>query len=79
MWSFGTYREAARKDEALWNGHTQSTCVYVPEPDQHFAHAQSSGAVIVRPIETTSYGARGYAARDPEGFVWHFSNYQPSA
>ncbi len=67
------------KDEALWNGHGQTACVRVAEPDQHFDRARAAGAVIVRPIETTSYGARGYVARDPEGFVWNFSNYQPSA
>lgn len=70
---------SAPKDEALWNGHDQTASVHVPDPDQHFARASAAGAVIVRPIETTSYGARGYVARDIEGFVWNFSNYQPSA
>lgn len=67
------------KDEPLWNGHNQGTCIWVADPDIHFDRARAAGAVIVRPIEDTSYGARGYTARDPEGFVWHFSNYQPSA
>jgi len=67
------------KDEALWNGHSQMTSVRVVEPDQHFERARAAGAVILRPLEHTSYGARGYIARDPEGFVWNFSDYQPSA
>ena len=65
------------KDEVLWNGHVQSVCLCVPDPDQHFDRAHAAGAVIVRPIETTSYGARGYVARDLEGFAWNVSNYQP--
>ena len=67
------------KDEALWNGHKQTTCVRVADPDRHFETARAAGAMIVRPLENTSYGARGYVARDPEGFVWNFSDYQPSA
>jgi len=70
---------SAPKDEALWNGHGQTACVFVADPDQHFERARAAGAVIARPIETTSYGARSYVARDPEGFVWSFSNYQPAA
>ena len=67
------------KDDALWNGHSQGTCIWVADPDAHFDHARASGAVMVRPIADTPYGARGYSALDPEGFVWHFSNYKPSA
>jgi len=70
---------SAPKDQALWNGHNQSTCIWVADPDQHFDHARAAGAVIVGPLKDTPYGARGYAALDPEGFVWHFSNYKPSA
>lgn len=67
------------KDETIWNGHSQTTSVRVVEPDRHFDRARAAGAVVVRPLENTSYGARGYVALDPEGFVWNFSNYQPSA
>lgn len=67
------------KDETLWHGRSQSACIWVADPDVHFDRARAAGAVIVRAIEDTSYGARGYAALDLEGFVWHFSNYQPSA
>lgn len=70
---------SAPKDEALWNGHNQTTCVFVSDPEQHFTRASAAGAVIIRPIETTSYGARGYVAQDPGGFVWNFSSYKPSA
>jgi uncharacterized glyoxalase superfamily protein PhnB len=67
------------KDDALWNKHSQGTCVLVADPDAHFSRARDAGAVMVRSIEDTPYGARGYSARDPEGFMWHFSNYKPSA
>jgi uncharacterized glyoxalase superfamily protein PhnB len=67
------------KDEQLWNGHGQGTCIWVAEPDEHFSRARAGGAVIVRAVEDTPYGARGYSARDPEGFMWHFSNYKPAA
>jgi uncharacterized glyoxalase superfamily protein PhnB len=67
------------KVEPLWNGHSQGTCIWVVDPDAHYDRARASAAAIVRAIEDTPYGARGYAALDPEGFVWHFSNYKPSA
>jgi len=67
------------KDESAWHGQSQVTCIWTADPDRHFDQARASGAVILRPLEDTPYGARGYAALDPEGFVWYFSNYRPPA
>ncbi len=56
----------------------QLTCVYVPDPDQHFLRAKAGGASIVEEPHDTPYGARFYVARDPEAFVWLFGTYRPS-
>jgi uncharacterized glyoxalase superfamily protein PhnB len=50
----------------------------VADPDEHHRRAVEAGAEIVRPLEDTDYGARGYTARDPEGNLWSFGNYQPA-
>ena len=60
-------------------GTLQSTHVRIGDPDQHCAHARAAGAAIEQPPKDTSYGARGYCARDPEGFLWGFSTYEPAA
>ena len=50
----------------------------VSDPDAHHARAKSAGAVIVREPQTARYGARFYAARDHEGFLWWVSDYKPA-
>jgi uncharacterized glyoxalase superfamily protein PhnB len=50
----------------------------VSDPDVHCVRARSAGATIVREPQTAPYGARFYAARDPEGFLWWVSNYSPA-
>ncbi len=51
----------------------------VEDPDRHFRRAVEAGAEVVRPLEDTDYGSRGYTARDPEGNLWSFGTYQPAA
>ena len=53
--------------------------LHVAEPDQRFAVATAAGASVVHAPQTAPYGARINAVRDPEGFVWWLSNYQPHA
>jgi uncharacterized glyoxalase superfamily protein PhnB len=53
--------------------------VQVSDPDAHCARARTAGLNIVREPQTASYGARFYAARDPEGFLWWVSDYTPAA
>lgn len=52
-------------------------CVVVEDPDGHHDRAVRAGAEVVRALADTSYGARGYTARDHEGNLWLFSTYQP--
>ena len=58
---------------------TQGIYVVVEDVDRHYATAQEAGADIVLPIKTQDYGGRDYTARDPEGHVWTFGNYDPWA
>jgi uncharacterized glyoxalase superfamily protein PhnB len=51
--------------------------VYVEDVDAHHARAAAAGADIVRPLNDTSYGAREYSLRDPEGNLWSFGTYLP--
>ncbi len=41
--------------------------------DAHHDRAKAAGAFIIRAPEDQFYGDRTYAARDPEGQVWNFS------
>src|SRR5262245_19460305 len=66
-------------DEEVWGGQSHATNVYVSDPDAHFANAKARGARIIRPPHDTPWGARGYAVRDCEGFLWGFSTYRPVA
>lgn len=64
--------------DEVWGIERQATCVHVADPDAHYARAAAGGATIVRALADTPYGARGYTARDPEGFLWTFSTYRPT-
>jgi uncharacterized glyoxalase superfamily protein PhnB len=50
----------------------------VDDPDRHFDRAQRAGATVVMEPQTSPFGARFYAARDPEGFLWWISTYEPA-
>lgn len=56
---------------------TQSACVIVADPDAHYARAVAAGAELVIDIADQDYGGRGYACRDPEGYLWWFGSYDP--
>jgi uncharacterized glyoxalase superfamily protein PhnB len=70
--------ESGADPEHLWRGRSLSTNVLVSDPDAHYARATAAGVTIVHPLVDTSYGARGYLAQDPEGFLWNFSTYRPT-
>lgn len=75
----GNVLMAESGDDDVWGAERQATCVCVADPDAHYDQAARGGAPIVRPLADTPYGARGYTARDPEGFLWTFSTYRPLA
>lgn len=53
--------------------------VAVDDPDAHHDRAVAAGAEVVVELHDTDYGSRDYAARDPEGNLWSFGTYRPSA
>lgn len=59
--------------------HTQVVHVVVDDPDKHCMRAAEKGAAILEPPANVPSGARRYIARDPEGYVWRFSNFSPAA
>jgi uncharacterized glyoxalase superfamily protein PhnB len=62
-------------------GHVGQSWIYVvvEDADAHHARAVEAGAEIVRELSDQSYGSRDYAARDPEGNLWSFGTYNPTA
>jgi uncharacterized glyoxalase superfamily protein PhnB len=57
---------------------TAAIYAYVADPDAHCARARAAGAEIVaEPHDNDGYPGRGYAARDPGGYVWSFGSYDP--
>jgi uncharacterized glyoxalase superfamily protein PhnB len=56
-----------------------TSCLYVvvDDVDGHYARATAAGAAIIDPPEDEDYGGRSYEARDLEGNVWSFGNYDP--
>lgn len=68
------------KTPAEAGGNTLSLYVYVADPDAHCAKARAAGAEIVaEPHDNEGYPGRGYAVRDPGGYVWSFGSYDPWA
>jgi uncharacterized glyoxalase superfamily protein PhnB len=65
--------------DGQFRGVTHFVNVHVDDPDAHFARAKQSGAAIVIEPQMSPFGARFYAAKDPEGFLWWISDYQPAA
>ena len=62
------YRSPRRLGQA-----TVVTHVYVDDIRAHFERAKEAGATIVREPADKPYGTIQYAAEDPEGHVWLFS------
>lgn len=64
--------------EGEWADVTQFANVAIDDPDAHHARAQAAGARIVIPPTNTPFGARFYAVRDLENFLWWLSTYRPA-
>jgi uncharacterized glyoxalase superfamily protein PhnB len=58
---------------------SQGVAIYVEDVDARWQRAQDARAEVVQPIEDTSYGARSFTVRDPEGNLWSIGNYLPHA
>ncbi len=68
---------SAKDGTPATRGRAGGIYVVIDDPDAHAARARAAGAELTRDLYDTDYGSRGYAARDPEGNVWHFGTYQP--
>jgi uncharacterized glyoxalase superfamily protein PhnB len=75
----GTVFVGAAPESEQFAGLTQFVNLRVDDPDTHFTRAKSGGAQIVMEPQTAPYGARFYAVRDVEGFLWWVSDYEPVA
>lgn len=58
-------------------GVTQSCYIVVPDVAGHYERARAAGAEIVMELRQESYGGGFYGARDPEGHLWSFGDYDP--
>jgi uncharacterized glyoxalase superfamily protein PhnB len=59
-------------------GVTMTVYAVVADPDAQHDRAAAAGADIIRaPYANEGYAGRSYEARDPEGNVWCFGNYDP--
>jgi uncharacterized glyoxalase superfamily protein PhnB len=55
-----------------------SVYVVVDDPDAVFARAKNLGAQVIRDMEDTDYGSRGFSVADAEGNRWSFGTYDGS-
>lgn len=60
-------------------GSTIGLYLVVDDVDAHAARARAAGADIFIGPDKKDYGGSGYSARDPEGNVWSFGDYDPWA
>lgn len=51
----------------------------VEEVDELYERARGAGADIALELTDTDYGSRDFTVRDPEGNLWAFGTYRPSA
>jgi uncharacterized glyoxalase superfamily protein PhnB len=84
MVMLGSTRPAAATDPYTWRtpreagGVTSAICAIIDDPDAHAATARAAGATILtEPYDNRGFPGRSYDARDTEGNIWNFSNYDP--
>ncbi len=73
----GRVMVSSRVDDADRHATEGAVAVYVvcDDPDAVFARAQKLGAPVLRPLEGTDYGSRGFTVADPDGNRWSFGTY----
>ncbi len=76
MLMLGSVREGSQ-----WPQEPGSSALYVvvEDPDAHHERAVAAGAEVTMGLVDQDYGSREYTARDPEGNLWSFGTYDPSA
>lgn len=52
-----------------------SVYVVCDHPDEVYARAEALGAEVLRPMEDSDYGSRGFSVADVEGNRWSFGTY----
>ncbi len=60
-------------------GTTQSAYIVVSDVDAVCERARAAGARIVIGPRDEDYGGRGFVCLDPEGQIWSFGSYDPTA
>ena len=68
-----------RRDDDRYDTGRAVTYVVVEDPDALHDRAKSAGAQIVAELSDQDYGSRYFAVADPEGNVWSFGTYNPTA
>ncbi len=69
------------RDDDRWGSYAGRGWLYVAvdAADVLFARARDAGAEVVMELTETDYGSRDFSVRDPEGNLWSFGTYRPSA
>lgn len=58
---------------------TQTCYVAIDDAEEHFSRTVMAGADILLELKSDANGRRGYACRDPEGHIWNFGTFHPTA
>ncbi|TDD61077.1 glyoxalase [Kribbella antibiotica] len=53
----------------------QSVYLVHDDPDTLIGRAIGAGAIVVRGLQDSDYGSRGFTVRDPEGNLWSIGTY----
>ena len=69
--------DSGPRDPAAWGENMQAMHVYSPIRTRTHARAAAAGAHDHRRRRFDTPWARGYYARDLDGFLWGFSTYKP--
>jgi uncharacterized glyoxalase superfamily protein PhnB len=70
---------AGLKTVGAAGGNTQIPYIVIDDVAGHHARAKAAGADIFMEPVAQDYGGSNYSARDPEGYVWSFGDYDPWA
>ena len=50
--------------------------VYTHDPDELYSRLKAADVSIIRDLQDTDYGDRGFAINDPDGNLWAFGKYR---